>query len=248
MVIGLAAVLRSRLPRPDGPLVARASIRHPAIILFIVLLFLPQARPRDRPAASPSRDRRHAEVWDGLSAGRAARRRALPLAAVVVDRPNLDRLTLGASSPRLIMLSLVPLTGWAGQVSLRPASPSPASAPVDVLAARGGDGSPLGILLVAPRRAPPLGALVALPALRLQGLYLALATMAFADRRQALFFATPRCFGRRRARRRSSRWTLFGFRSTDQATTFILFLPWSSRCGVGLIALRRGRSARRWSP
>ena len=77
----------------------------------------------------------------------------------------------------LIALSLVPLTGFGGQVSL--CQMSFAAIGALVMAHHGQGGDPLALVLVAVVCAI-VGALVALPALRLSGLYLALATAAFA--------------------------------------------------------------------
>jgi branched-chain amino acid transport system permease protein len=77
----------------------------------------------------------------------------------------------------LIALSLVPLTGFGGQVSL--CQMSFAAIGALVMAHHGQGGDPLALLLAAIVCAV-VGALVALPALRLSGLYLALATAAFA--------------------------------------------------------------------
>ena len=77
----------------------------------------------------------------------------------------------------VIALSLVPLTGYAGQISLAPMAFAGVGAVVSILVAK--DGNPIGIA-VAVVACGVVGALVALPALRLKGLYLALSTMAFA--------------------------------------------------------------------
>ena len=77
----------------------------------------------------------------------------------------------------LIALSLVPLTGFGGQVSL--CQMSFAAIGALVMAHHGQGGDPMALLLAAVVCAV-VGALVALPALRLSGLYLALATAAFA--------------------------------------------------------------------
>ena len=97
------------------------------------------------------------------------------------------------------MLSLVPLTGWAGQISL--AQITFVGVGAFAMAEVAGDaqswlgaGNPLG-LLVAAAVAVPFGVLMALPALRLQGLYLALASMAFAVMAIPLFFAQPEILG-----------------------------------------------------
>ena len=115
-----------------------------------------------------------------------------------LDTTNLRRLTL-ALITALIMLSLVPLTGWAGQISL--AQITFVGVGAFAMAEVAGDaqswlgaGNPLG-LLVAAAAAVPFGVLMALPALRLQGLYLALASMAFAVMAIPLFFSQPEIFG-----------------------------------------------------
>src|SRR5690606_29762517 len=77
----------------------------------------------------------------------------------------------------LVMLSLVPLTGYGGQISL--AQLSFAGIGAMAVGRWGSDGSPLGVVL-ALLLAGAVGAVVALPALRLRGIYLALATLAFA--------------------------------------------------------------------
>src|SRR5690606_4744072 len=77
----------------------------------------------------------------------------------------------------IIALSLIPLTGFGGQVSL--CQMSFAAIGALVMAHHGQGGDPLALLLAAVVCAV-VGALVALPALRLSGLYLALATAAFA--------------------------------------------------------------------
>ncbi len=77
----------------------------------------------------------------------------------------------------LIAMSLVPLTGFGGQVSL--CQMSFAAVGALVMAHHGQGGDPLALLFVAVVCAV-VGAIVALPALRLSGLYLALATAAFA--------------------------------------------------------------------
>ena len=117
------------------------------------------------------------------------------------------------------MLSLVPLTGWSGQISLAQITFVGVGAwsLVEFSGAGGavfgldlfGSGSPWG-LLVAALVAVPIGLLMALPALRLQGLYLALATMAFARMSEFVIFDQPEVFGERRASA-SRRLDIFGF-------------------------------------
>ena len=90
------------------------------------------------------------------------------------------------------MLSLVVLTGYGGQTSL--AQMTFVGMGAFAMSRFGLGGNPLG-LLMAPLLAAPIGALVALPALRLQGLYLALATMAFGVLAQEMLFPRSWLFG-----------------------------------------------------
>lgn len=88
----------------------------------------------------------------------------------VTTRLNLGRgLALG-----IVMLSLVLLTGWAGQVSLAQLALSGLAA-LAVWKVGPAAGLVVGVVVCA-----AVGALVALPALRMRSLYLALTTMAFA--------------------------------------------------------------------
>ena len=77
----------------------------------------------------------------------------------------------------IVALSLVPLVGFAGQISL--CQLSFAGIGAIVMAHIGAGGNPLGVVAAVVVCAL-IGGLVALPALRLSGIYLALATAAFA--------------------------------------------------------------------
>ena len=93
----------------------------------------------------------------------------------------------------LVALSLVPLTGWAGQVSLAPLAFAGIGA---VAYARlGGAHGSIWAVFLAALVTVPVGALFAFPAMRLQGLYLALATLAFAAMVEEVFFAQPFAVG-----------------------------------------------------
>ena len=116
-----------------------------------------------------------------------------------LDTTDLRRLTL-ALITAVIMLSLVPLTGWAGQISL--AQITFVGVGAFAMAEVAGDaqlvarpGQPARSARRRQRSAVPFGVLMALPALRLQGLYLALASMAFAVMAVPLFFAQPEILG-----------------------------------------------------
>ena len=176
-----------------------ATTAIPAVVLFVALLALPEARLE----VSRMVPTRRVPKVPGL--GRSVSGMAALVLVVVLlaqfgglDTTDLRRLTL-ALITAVIMLSLVPLTGWAGQISL--AQITFVGVGAFAMAEVAGDaqswlgaGNPLG-LVVAAAAAVPFGVLMALPALRLQGLYLALASMAFAVLAIPLFFEQPEILG-----------------------------------------------------
>ena len=121
---------------------------------------------------------------------------------VIWDRIGIRNLTL-VMLDAFIMLSLVPLTGWSGQISLAQVTFVGIGAWSLVEFASGGgqvfgleifNGEPVGCCSSRRRRGADRGADGA-PALRLQGLYLALATMAFARMAEFVIFDQPEVFG-----------------------------------------------------
>jgi branched-chain amino acid transport system permease protein len=172
VVLGLTdAYLSGYLP--NSAFLQGLRIASPAIVLFIVLLVIPNPRLRGR---ARSREYFPSPSWSGAAA----------LSATIVLMAAVLATTLSAADATIYVrifpfaifaLSLVPLTGFAGQISL--CQLSFAGIGASVWAQWGNHGNPLwmiGAALVA----AIIGALVALPALRLSGIYLALATAAFA--------------------------------------------------------------------
>jgi branched-chain amino acid transport system permease protein len=143
------------------------------IILFLVLLMIPNPRLRTHG--------RLREFFPAPSLNGALLFAGLVFAGGVMMATTLDEvdlLTYGQIfSVGIIALSLVPLVGLAGQISL--AQLSFAGIGAVVMAHHGAGGNPLGVGL-AVIVAALVGALVALPVMRLSGIYLALATAAFA--------------------------------------------------------------------
>jgi len=154
---------------------------------------------------------------------------------------SLNRVTL-ALVVALLMLSLVPLTGWAGQVSLAQITFAGAGAFAMYQWAPFGSGSPVGLVLAA-AFAIPLGFLMTLPALRLQGLYLALASLAFARMAESLFFDQPEVFGN--GAKPVPRLSVLGYRFTDQRAFLLLVTAIFGAMAIFVVALRRGRFGRR---
>lgn len=158
----------------------------PVVVLFIVLLVLPNPQLRSR-SLSASREEIPLPSWRTalLTAGVIVMSTAV-VAAIVSDADALRASKIFGVA--LIALSLVPLTGFAGQVSL--CQMSFAGIGAVVMAHHGQGGDPTGVVLAA-LICGLVGALIALPALRLSGIYLALSTAAFAVFLDRWFFTLP---------------------------------------------------------
>ncbi|MCU1461856.1 MAG: branched-chain amino acid ABC-type transport system, permease component [Acidimicrobiales bacterium] len=147
----------------------------PVLILFVALLALPHARLRGQLS------RRSLDWFPSPSMSRAVASAGALVVAALVLGPHLGPANLFTANRALalgiVALSLVPLVGYAGQVALCQMSFAGIGALAMANTAPGG--SPLG-LVAAFVVAAVAGAIVALPALRLRGIYLALATAAFA--------------------------------------------------------------------
>lgn len=192
MVLGIAQSVLSRWGSTGAVADLEASI--PYLALFAVLLALGRRLTGNRTGSAAglrplsSLAARSARLRRSVSGRvRIARDGAGGIAALAA----LATLPLWASGPRvgdasigvvyaMIALSLVVLTGWTGQISLAQFSFVGVGAfTAGHLAGAHGqhfvEAAAVGVLI-----AVPLGLLVGLPSLRLTGLYLALATMAFA--------------------------------------------------------------------
>ena len=140
----------------------------------------------------------------------------------------------------LIALSLVPLTGWAGSVSLGQLSFAGLGG---VMMAVVGVHATTAGLLVAVAVCGAVGALVALPALRLNGIYLALATAAFAMVMSRVVFNQPKVMpgGNRQVPPLD-----LGFVKVDTNAKQVVALAIAiAVIGVGLVGLRRSGFGRR---
>ncbi|HEX9039975.1 MAG TPA: ATP-binding cassette domain-containing protein [Trebonia sp.] len=161
----------------------------PAALLFIAVLFVKDARIKGRPKPRRTADRipstRNAVLGFAVLIVIAA------ACAATLDRTNLRMVTLIVLTA-FVMLSLVPLTGWANQISL--AQITLVGCGAFAFVEWGFNGNVLG-LLIAAAFTVPIGMIMAGPAIRLQGIYLALATMAFARLAEFLFFDQPHVFG-----------------------------------------------------
>jgi ABC-type branched-subunit amino acid transport system ATPase component/branched-subunit amino acid ABC-type transport system permease component len=188
LVIGLSLSFQQNFLSWTGQWTSAASA-IPAVILFIAVLFIRDARIQGRP--KPRRTTERIPSIRNALLGFAALIAVAFVCAALFDRSNVREVTLIVLTA-FVMLSLVPLTGWANQISL--AQITLVGCGAFALVEWGFDSNVLG-LVVAAAFAVPVGIVMAGPALRLQGIYLALATMAFARMAEFLFFDQPDVFG-----------------------------------------------------
>ena len=158
----------------------------PVVALFIVLLVLPNPKLPTRSLTASREEIPRASWRTALFTAGAIIVTTGVVASIVSESDALRASKIFGIA--LIALSLVPLTGFAGQVSL--CQMSFAGIGAIVMAHHGQGGDPIGLLYAAIICAI-VGALVALPALRLSGIYLALATAAFAVFLDRWFFTLP---------------------------------------------------------
>jgi branched-chain amino acid transport system permease protein len=145
----------------------------PVILLFVTLLVMPNKQLRSQTRTReyfPAPTRRGMVMFTGLVFAFGV------VLATTLSRPDLSTYAK-IFAVGIVALSLVPLVGFAGQISL--CQLSFAGIGAVVMAHLGAGGNPMGLVWAVVICAV-VGALVALPALRLSGIYLALATAAFA--------------------------------------------------------------------
>ena len=156
----------------------------PVILLFVTLLVMPNKQLRSQARTReyfPAPSRRGMLMFTGLVFAFGV------VLATTLSRPDLSTYAK-IFAVGIVALSLVPLVGFAGQISL--CQLSFAGIGAVVMAHLGDGGNPMG-LVWAVLICMAVGALVALPALRLSGIYLALATAAFAVVLDRWIFTLP---------------------------------------------------------
>jgi branched-chain amino acid transport system permease protein len=137
-------------------------------------------------------------------------------------------------------LSLVVLSGYGGQVWLCQFTFMGLGA--WVMSKVDGGSSVLGVL-AAVGLCAAAGGILALPALRLRGLYMALATLAFAALMDSLFFTNPSVIPN--GSFNVGRPDLFGMRFVTDRAFVVLIAVVFALCLIGVGALRRGPFGRR---
>ncbi|WP_395690886.1 ABC transporter permease subunit [Nocardioides sp.] len=204
----------------------------PALFLFVVIIAMPQAQLRI------------GQVKGIVSAPLPSLRQSLgwgaALLAVVallsLSMSDADLLLVGtAATYAMVMLSLVLLTGYGGHVSLAQFT----FAGVGALAYAKLDEPNLYGLAVSAAVAAVVGALVALPVLRLTGLYLALSTLAFGVLMDKLVFQADFAFGYN-GTLHADRLSVLG-RSFDSTGGYVLVMTvFFVLMSLVLLLLRRG--------
>ena len=231
MALGLATSYASGYLPTDGLL---NSVRNviPALFLFVVIVAMPQAQLRIGQvkgivsAPLPSRTRSL-----GWGAGLL-----LVVALLAGSFADSDLLLVGtAATYATVMLSLVLLTGYGGHVSLAQLT----FAGVGALAYAKLDEPTLYGLALSALIAGGVGALVALPVLRLTGLYLALSTMAFAYLMDKMVFQADVAFGFN-GTLTAERMSVLGTSITSTGGYVMLMAVFFVLTALALLGLRRG--------
>ncbi len=204
----------------------------PTFMLFAILILLPQVRLRVGQvkgilaANVPSTTKTF--LFSGLL--------LLVTLAVLPFLNETNRLQLGtAVAFGIVMLSLVLLTGYGGYVSL--AQFTFVGVGAATVAKIGG--SSVWTVLLAVVVCAAVGAIVAIPVLRLTGLYLALATLAFAELMDKLVFQADFMFGFGGSLH-ASRFSLLGYDFANTGAYVFVMTVVFVVMGIGLLALRRG--------
>lgn len=198
IVIGLLEeyIIYYALPHLSQGLNSDISLALPMVFLFASLVMLPSVRLRAVGRLSTVRVPRVPGGRESLIAGAVFLVLAIVVAAIfgnsVVQGTSFLNVGGEIMALGIVGLSLVLLTGYSGQVSLCQFSFMGIGAFMTGKVA--GGGSLLGLVAAAGVCAL-LGALVALPTIRLRDLYFALATFAFADAVDQGFFGDQHIFG-----------------------------------------------------
>jgi branched-chain amino acid transport system permease protein len=211
----------------------------PMLYLFLVIILLPQSRAtitrQVRLRAPRVASMKESLVTTGVFIILAI------IASQVLSSGNLNYADRGVSIG-IIMLSLVLLTGYGGQVSL--CQLTFAGLGAYAMGKVGGTGGSTLGLLAAIGLSAAVGTIVALPALRLRGLYLALATLAFAYGMDNAFFSSTKFFGSSDSLN-VARPHIPGISFNSNRTYFVALCIVFGAAGIGLLALRRSAFGRR---
>ena len=240
LAIGVASALVTRYVSGTSQYLGGLSQSLPFIVLFVALIVTPRAKLIDHRAMTA----RVQQVW--RAPARVQLVGSLLLLAVLVTGPlwygaRLPAFTV-ALSYVLLFLSLGLLVKSSNQVSLAHVGFA-AIGCVAFSLARVDWGLPwIAALVLAAVIAVPIGALIALPAIRLSGIFLALATFAFGLILEVMFYNSDVMFGPSTAGLPMPRPKVFGL-DTDRGY-YYLVLAVAAACTLTLVVLQRMRLGR----
>jgi branched-chain amino acid transport system permease protein len=182
LVLGLAgSYVIGYFPADRWTWTGNFRVSLPMIALFVVLLFLPQDRLRGTTILRTRERFRLPSVRSAVVAGLTLVGVMLLLREILA--PTAVNSLAFSMTAAIIALSLVLLTGYAGEINLAVLSFGAIGAIIvhhyGVSGSGGGARTTLWGYVLAATVCAVVGALVALPSLRLRGLYLALSTLAF---------------------------------------------------------------------
>lgn len=204
----------------------------PALFLFVVIVAMPQAQLRIGQVrgivSAPLPSTAGALGWGTVL--------LLSTAVLAATLSQANLLLLGtAATFAMVMLSLVLLTGYGGHVSLAQLT----FAGVGALTYARLDQPNLQGLVLSAVAAAAVGALVALPVLRLTGLYLALATLAFGVLMDKMVFQSEHAFGYN-GTLQARRMSVLGVSVDSTGGYVVLMVVFFVAMAVALLQLRRG--------
>ena len=239
LVIGILASVATKYVATASAALAGLPASIPFIVLFLVLIFTPRSRLADRRVSRP----RPAAVY--AAPARVQLAGAVVLGVVLLAVPHLVNagqlpFWSDALTQVILFLSLGLLVRTSGQVSLCQAAFAAIGA-TTMGHLTASFGLPWGVaLLLAGLAAVPIGAFIAIPAIRLPGVFLALATFGFAVTMQQMGYPL---------------WLMFGSSSLGQAVNrpsfaqgdvayYYLALAFAVAAGLAVVWLVRSRLGR----
>ena len=239
LVVGIVASIATKYVVTASAALAGLPASIPFIVLFLVLVFTPRSRLADR------RVRRPRPVAVYSAPARVQLAGAIIVGAVLLLVPHLVNAGQlpywsDALTQVILFLSLGLLVRTSGQVSLCQAAFAAIGA-TTMGHLTAGFGLPWGAaLLLAGLAAVPIGAFIAIPAIRLPGVFLALATFGFAVTMEQMGYPL---------------WLMFGSSSLGQAVNrpsfaqgdiayYYLMLAFAVIAGLVVVGLVRSRLGR----
>jgi ABC-type branched-subunit amino acid transport system ATPase component/branched-subunit amino acid ABC-type transport system permease component len=239
LAVGIVASVATKYVVTGSPALAGLPGSIPFIVLFLVLIFTPRSKLAARRLPRPFPVARYAAPARVQAAGAVVVGIALLIVPHLVNAGQLPYWS-DALTQVVLFLSLGLLVRTSGQVSLCQAAFAAIGA-TTMGHLTAGFGLPWGVaLLLAGLTAVPVGAFIAIPAIRLPGVFLALATFGFAVMMEQMGYPL---------------WIMFGSSSLGQAVNrpsfaggdiayYYLMLAFAVAAGLLVMLLVRSRLGR----